>query len=494
MACSPARSGPTWALMAVALWGSATAQGAPPQVLIVPYQPLQPDLPDSLSDQTTGIIAREVRHGGAQVMVSEPRPGRSRARNRVEASVGRAEQLLASGREAMASGNMAKAVKRLRRAAATLEEAAPGGVDLSLLPEVWLALGVASFRDGEEAEADAALARAVFFAPERRLSPSDYPPVFVREYEEARAAVLQRSRGKIDVPSPAGARVWLDGRSVGRAPVVMTEVLPGTHWIRVEGPFGTRTETVRVRPDEDAQTRFAEEEVPEADPEASLRAGRLTPAALQNLRSRARARGAEWILLGVIKGTSTAYEIRSALVHAPTGEVGELANLAFDLDFLSAEIEVYKLAADLQKQIAAGKLAAPVSDGAWRAAPEVAEPRRDPTGPRRFRAAPPAPFVRNKPLAAAPRVETEPAAPKELPRPEPFPEVTSPPRPAAEDLTQTAPPNEPPSAQATTESEGGDLWWVWVLVGVAAVGAAGAATAVVVSEQDAEQGSLRIRW
>lgn len=499
-----------WLLPALGVGGLGTpsAEAASPKLLALPYQPLQPDLPDTLSEQTTGVIVREIRHGGIDVARAEFTPTTSRRRRggrSASAASTRAAQLLKGGRADLAEGNLRRAIKRLRRAASTLEEAAPAGADLSLLPQIWLELAVASFRDGEEAEADTALARAAYFDPERRLSESDYPPVFVREYEQAREAVLSRDRARVEIIAPGDARVWLDGRSAGRAPLVLTKVLPGTHWIRIEGPFGTRSRTVRVDSGAELAVEFAGgDEGPGAL--AGLRKGQLGARGLNDLRARGRAAGADWVLVGVIRGTSTAYEIHSALVHVATGELGQVTEVEFDLDFLSAEIEVYKLAADVQEQLRAGALRAPVREESWIPVPKLLERRRVAGKPRVFVAAPPPPFVRAKPLAVAPRAKPAPSVevePERLPPPAEAPlptETTLRNPPLPEDRVPEPEPENPvagvtaaPPANEVSESDG-DLWWVWVLVGVAAVGAAGAATAVVVSDQNAEEGSLRIRW
>jgi hypothetical protein len=62
--------------------------------------------------------------------------------------------------------------------------------------------------------------------------------------ELSRAAV---TTGTLDIKSdPTGARVLVDGKSVGVSPVVIPEVKPGSHVITVEGPNGSIRQVVQV--------------------------------------------------------------------------------------------------------------------------------------------------------------------------------------------------------------------------------------------------------
>lgn len=511
------------ALAAAALLGSGTALAAPPKVLAFPYQRLQDSLPEDLGEQTTLIVTREIGHGEVRVergrALAKPRR-RSRKRRPSDAPTGnpkaeaRAERIIERGVAAMEDGRMPAAARRLERAVTILERNGDAVADLRVLADAYLQLGIARFRDGLEDEADEALRKAVHFAPERTLDASRFPPIFVKVYERARYDVLSRPRAKVEVRAAPGARVLLDGRSMGTAPVLLEEVLPGPHWIRVERPGeAVQAKTLSIRSGK--TTVVTLDGAPAAGREPSRGAGvlaavadnELAPEHLEVLRRAGRKARADFVLVGAIFGTDTAYQIRTGLLDVKTGQIGRAVDIAFDLDLLSAEIEVFKLAEDVQAQVEAGALARPDSGPAFVPAPDY-EPiqSRRPAGGARMstkRAAPPAPRKPRSLYAKAPAAPSGRAPVNSAdPGPEPEPEA-----PAPREARRVVPKDEQPGAASASpdleigasrpgdEDEGGsDLWWVWVLVGVAAAGAASAATVAVVSDQGADQGTLRIRW
>lgn len=521
----PTFVGPALVLLAVS---TASAEDSK-RVLVLTYQGVGSGVPPELNEQTTVVVSSELKASGIDVvraddvalggvtLDTEEKKGGSTSKNAPtgDAKAGdKAKELLSRAQLSMEDQEFPAAIKQLGQAIRLLDDNGDAVPDLRLLPQAHLQKAIAHFRDGEEDEADDSLTKAVHFDPERELDESEFPPIFIRAYERVRFNVLRRPRARIEVKAASGAQVLFDGRNLGKAPLVMTEVLPGEHWIRIERPGeAPQVKKVLVRGRRTILVEFDGASTA-AEPESDAPAGVLGAIAtneinrshVSQLRAAGRREKADFVLFGGIYKTETAYNIYTALVRVKDGEVGRLVDIAFDLDLLSAQIEVYKLAEDAQKEVAGGRFsrieeapAFPISAKVKlrkRRAPKVATTE---TRMQSVRAAPlpveapapptlvgvipePTPPPAPGPTAAAPAVVAPPEAtvvPKD--------EMGDTPKPAMTPVV-AAPIQNP------DDNDGGSMWWVWVIVGVAAAGAAGAGGYFVFANQSPDEGELTIRW
>lgn len=535
-------------LAAVAFAGCcfAPSTGLAAKVLVLPYQCMGKGVPTDLAEQATVVITKEIAQGELTVIRADDvadsgdKPAAPKDRRSADAPTGdpaagaKAEELIARAKEAMEESEFGAAVKHLKAAVKLLEENGDAVADLRLLPEAYLQLGVAHFRDGNEDEGDDMLNKAVHLDPDRKLDPADYPPLFIRVFDRARFNVLRRPRANIEVKAAKGAQVLLDGRNMGKAPIVLKDALPGNHWIRVERPGaevqvkkisvkGSRTVVVEL----DGGEGEAPQEGSSVGVLGAIAQNEVTRDHLSQLKAAGARAGADFVMFGGIYKTDTAYNIRTAYVAVADGTMGRLVDIAFDLDMLSAEIEVYKLAEDARAQATSGRLTRVAegdrialatqlkSGGAGRTVKPQDETRL--TTAVAAPPPPPPPEVpafdagavaasagggKKAPLATSGRAPLEgegggeasageeagaTAAPALVPKDELSGSSS---KAGASPLLATAAVGKEDPEEDTDPS----TWWIWVLVGVAAAGAAGAGGYLIVSGQSPEEGSLRITW
>jgi tetratricopeptide (TPR) repeat protein len=505
-------------LSAVALVAvEASALANAPKVLVLPYQHLAPKMPEDLGEQTTAVVTREMAHGGLSVIRADDvtdAAGSAAPKADPAGPIGdpaagpKADQLIVDAKSLMEESEFEQASKVLKKAVDLLEANADAVPDLRLLPEAYLQLGVAYFRDGLEDEGDDMLNKAVHLDPERTLAEADYPPIFIKVYERARFNVLRRPRAQIEVKATPGAAVLFDGRNLGKAPIRLEDALPGEHWVRVERA-GEAPQVKKIQASS-KKTLVVEFEGGEKAEEASAAVGVLGAIGRNEiaeehkaqLASAGRRAGADLVMFGAIYPTDTSYHIHTAYVRVKDGSVGRLVDIAFDLDMLSAEIEVYKLAEDAKKEASAGSFANPVSEKTFALAPKfkpratrqvvagaketkmtvvaaAPQPIKPPASLYAENVAPPPPSSDRKPTAAAPPPPKATALPKD----------------------EVAPKEEPKVVASTIviedeqEGGGGSNWWIWALVGVAAAGAVAAGGYFIVQgTQSPDEGSLTVRW
>lgn len=524
-----ARALPILGAAAALALGPGSARAEKPDVLLLPYQALNKGVQPEMLEGTNVVVAQELGARGLNVTRADDvaesaaptKPGKETGKNAPTGDPGageKAQELIAKAKAAMEDSNVAPAIDQLKKAVKLLSDNGDAVPDLRALAEAYLQLGVAHFRDSDEDAADEALSQAVHFAPTRELSETDYPPIFIRVYNRVRYNVLKRPRAQIEVKASPGAQVFLDGRNLGKAPMMMNEVLPGAHWVRVEKasePAQVKKLLVRSK-----NTILVEFDGAGAEPAGGaeeavgvlggIAKNALEKTHLEQLRATGKRAGASFVIFGSIYRTDTAFNIYTSVLVVSDGSVGRLQEIAFDLDMLSAQIEVFKLADDAKKACAAGKPSTLVTDVPYLLAPKLdLKPKKKAV-------------VAGKEA----RIESVIAAPPPIAQPkEPsvaavgagggagaagagagkgaavvMPASAVVPK---DEIGKTTASAGAGSALAPAGSvvpideagnEGGSSWWIWLLVGVAVAGAAAGGTALAVSQSGGGEGNLKIRW
>jgi tetratricopeptide (TPR) repeat protein len=521
------------------------------KVLVLPYQCLGKGVPNDLAEQATVVITKEMAQGGLTIIQADdvadtPQSKPSSTRRAQDAPTGdpgagrKAQELIARAKESVEESEFVNAIKDLKNAVRLLEENGDAVPDLRLLPEAYLQLGVAYFRNGNEDEGDDMLNKVVHLDPERQLDPADYPPIFIRTFNRARFNVLRRPRAQIEVKATKGAQVLFDGRNMGKAPLHLKEALPGNHWVRIERPGEpVQVKKISVKAQ---RTIVVEFEGGESSGDSgatavgvlgAIAANDITRDHIAQLKAAGSRAGADYVMIGGIYKTDTAYMIRTAYVHVKDGVVGRLVDISFDLDMLSAEIEVYKLAEDAKNQ-ATTKLANVVKDDRFQIAPQLKvksggdrrPTKSDDTKVAVVVAAPPAPPPPEAPtITDAMVADGQKAAAKgkggaasggraplanaggDEKKDEKKPPVSMIPK---DEVTQTA--LVAPRASGETSGgadpltvgavipkdeardDGPATWWIWALVGVAAAGAAAAGGYFILNGRSPNEGNLKVSW
>lgn len=520
---------PRGAALALAVgWALAPAavRAEKPNVLVLPYQALNKGISPELAEQTTVVVAQEMSAMGLEVaraedVASADAPGKAPAKEGGKNAPSgdplageKAQELIAAAKQNMEDSDLPPAIDALKKAVKLLADNGDAVPDLRLLSEAYLQLGVAHFRDSDEDAADEALTQAVHYAPTRELDETEYPPIFIRVFQRVRFNVLRRPRATIEVRAPAGAQLLFDGRNLGTTPANLVEALPGNHWIRVEkAGEPVQVKKVMVRSKRTILVEFDGAGAAEPEPEAAVGVlgavskNRVEAAHLEQLRAAGKRAGAEYVMIGAIYKTDTAYNIYTSLISVADGSAGRAAEIAFDLDMLSAQIEVFKLAEDVKGQVKSGKLSQPVSEASLVLAPKidlrpakkkVVASRETKVGT--YVAAPPAiPAPKEITIAAVPEGRAPVASPagaaiaasvvKPAPTAVPKDEEG-----AVSNAALIGPTTAVIPADELDEDDEGQAWWVWVLLGVAVAGGAGAGGYLLLSNSSPSEGTLRIQW
>lgn len=149
--------------------------------------------------------------------------------------LGRARNHLAAAREAFASFEYDRALAELAHIDELLLDREPSQPVIDILVQRHLLAGqVHEGRDRPD-EALQSFRLVRHLDPGRgELDPGEYRPRVVSLYKKSRPT---RANGTLALEvTPEGAHVWIDGRSMGRAPVEATGLGPGPHWVVTSAP------------------------------------------------------------------------------------------------------------------------------------------------------------------------------------------------------------------------------------------------------------------
>ncbi len=426
------------ALLSLAPALRASAAGKPrPGVALVPYAAL-PGVPEATAAKVSELIAQELRSRDDLRVVPVAAPVRvdpAAERTQADAAATQARAGLARATELAGKGKHAQAAEALQKAIAQLS-ARPLAVDDAggpLLADAALQLAVERLVAGDEDGGDAALSLLVRLAPERSVAAADYPPAFLSELSGVRKRLLAGPRGSLRVLPPAGggdSRVLLDGRVLRGAPLVIKDVLPGEHFVRVErGSQAFASKVVVVAGVETPVAAGASELG------AQLVQGTIDRGAAASAARLAKAAGAQAALFGAVVKTPEGLSVRTFLAFAKGERVVALWPMVVDAELLGASVQVLRLADDTAAKLdgKSPEAALPIAlGGTLEGTPPVPEVQGAP---------PPPPAEAEAALPIAPLVpETKPAAPA----------VSAAPAPAATQPAAAQPAAPMPSAAASS--------------------------------------------
>lgn len=164
--------------------------------------------------------------------------------------------LVATARAKHLDGDFSTSLEKIDDAIARFEArgAFREGASWSQYAEALVIRSLALRRLGREPDADAALAQLAAVLPEVSPDPEITPPKIAQRHQELLLERRRKPRVQIEIASaPPGVAVLVDGKPVGRTPLVVRDLLPGVHFValslegeRVERKLSIASGTARV--------------------------------------------------------------------------------------------------------------------------------------------------------------------------------------------------------------------------------------------------------
>ena len=346
------------AVFCVALPALADEDATP--LVVLPYASLHGDVPQSVGDKVAEVIAGELKSRDELTLVTL---GASASGDNVaapkaadpmadgKASLTKAAELARKNKFKPAGDAYAHAIAELRTHADLLDNA-------SILADAYLQYAVALLRSGADEESETALVAVVRLDPVRQLSAETFPGAFIRSFENVRRKTLAKPRGALKISSaPAGGKVKIDGVDLGETPLLAREMVAGEHFVRVERGGLAWGAKVDVAPSGTTQASAVFGGSGGGAGLAGLLSavgnGSVDRASLDQVRALAKSAKAQVVLFGAVAKDDDNYAVSSFLYSAKEDTAAPLTTINVDAEFLSASIEVLKLADDIAAKLEA---------------------------------------------------------------------------------------------------------------------------------------------
>lgn len=402
----------------------------------------------------------------------------------------KADEALIAGRDGLIQGDdIQTAYALLNAAISRYEKHFVELVDFTKLVDAYTRAGDAALRLGQRNDAKGHVVKALTIQPtlvlDRKASDE------LRELvTSTRETLGKRATGAIAVTANVeGAKVFVDGVSIGDAPCEAKELYQGTHYIQVKkegAPTFGKAVTVRGRDVKvAAKIEAPEEETTEIS--ASVRFDDIKPFAEKgNFHERiarnmssvfARQLKARYLLYGTLAKSARGVELHLFLFDATVRKFAALQPVEFAGNLANMQMKILEAEGHVRAAVASFPQAKVVEElpAVYSGAPVASGPEPPPvtTGPTPKPTPDPEPEPKPEPRADPP--------PEPKPDPTPVsPVVTGPPRPT--------PPVKDPYAGLVKDDGDGSIvktWWFWTVLGVVVAGGATAAALTLGKEPSA---------
>jgi hypothetical protein len=506
------------------------AVGPGPKIYVFPYQPVFKGIPKEIATQTTDLLKNEIKHSD-EVRLQKgpifiPEATATKVKPLSDKDLKQAMRLTGEGEKHYNALRFDRAIKSFNAALAKFEASLALMTDVTPVVDTLLMLSVCYYRQDQEKNGAKMLVKVIRLKPDLILDPEKYPPMFRNTAETIRKKLLLKRRGEVEVvANEEGAAVFFDGRKVGTTPILLKELVPGDHFVRVEKeglqPWAGKVTVVSTQRRRVLAALGGVKKAtgPLGEIAEGIRMNRLSPEVLKLAAAQGKQIGADYVVLGGVAKMGGNYKVGSFLLKVKSQELCPLPEIQFDPDLLGASVEVYNMASILYKRVEGcpdpvkGKVVA------------VVQTAKKKTGIRSVAVGPPKVAPPPRAPAVAPRVATPgkgpavpgkgPAVPGAAPAAPPRKMPAAPPRITTTDeglattgssaISPTAPIMVPTAPVAETvrpideQTNGGpafyETWWFWTIVSVAVVGGtAGALYGAGVFDGGADSANITVRW
>ncbi len=333
------------------------------KIYVFPYQPVFKGVPKEITTQTSDLLKNEIKQNEVDVELKKgpifiPEAVATEVKPMSDRELKRARKLHERGEKLYEQLELQKAHKVFTAALEKYEQSLALLEDFDPVVDTLLMLSVCSYRLDREDEGAKMLIKVIRLRSKLQLDPAKYPPMFRNTMDKIRTRLLRKTRGQLEVVANTdGATVYFDGRKVGTAPILLKDLVPGEHYLRVEkeGLQTYATKTV-IMPTKKVRVAAALGGVKKAtgplgEIAEAIHGNRVTPQVVSLTREQGQEIGADFVVLGGVAKVGENYKVGSYLVEVADARICSLKPIEFDPDLLGASVEVFNMAQDLFKKV-----------------------------------------------------------------------------------------------------------------------------------------------
>lgn len=329
----------------------AAPSGPKAKLLVLPYQPIYRTVDQDKAEKATDFLNKAlsedvvvIRGGEADDSATTP-------------SLATAEAAKKAAEQAEANRDIGEAIAQRRAVLRAMEENASAleNADQYVLAQHYLARAL--MWSGADAESEKVMAEAARMNPSPELPASEFSRLYRKWFRDSAKKVVTEKPGDLLVKSALpGATISLDGREMDVAPVLLQKAVPGKHLIAAQ-VAGVPPYKAIVEVKSGAKSEYR---VTFGGTKGGPAVGEVTDAISTNALSKdavnaavnaGKAAGADYVVAGGMSKGEDHFKMHTFVVDVKSGKMQPLDMIKFDLDLLTAEADVIRIARQVETSV-----------------------------------------------------------------------------------------------------------------------------------------------
>lgn len=332
----------------------AAAEKSGDKVLVLPYQPIFRSVEQKKVATATNLLNKELGQKDGLVII---RGAVANGSGATPPTLDAVKAALAAAEKAEASRDIEAAITARRDVIAQMEKSAGALED----PEDYILahhqLARALMWAAQDAPAKKVLDEAARMGPSFELPVKEYSRLYRRWFRDIAKKVVDDKRGELFVKSGLpGAKVFLDGREMDVAPVLLQKTVPGKHLLTamVDGvPTYGGVVDVKSGKKTTFTVSFGGSVGGDSvgDVADAIAANALPSSAVKSAVQAGKAAGAKFVVAGGMAKDEDHFNVHTMVVDVNKASVKHLKVVDFDLELLTAEADVFQIVAAVDEAV-----------------------------------------------------------------------------------------------------------------------------------------------
>ncbi len=328
-------------------------EGKKTKVLILPYQPIFLSVPQKTVQKATKLLNKEL----GQKETLEVVRGAVSDNATGGPSLEEAQKLLKEAAKLEAEREISAAITARQKALKLMKDNASAIKDANDFLVATHELARALMWAARDKEAASLIDQAARMAPNFKPEPQNFSRYYRKKFNKAAQKAVRSKPGKLMVKSALpGAKIFLDGREMEIAPVLLRGAVPGRHLLtaRLEGvPQAAAFVDIKAGKQTEVTMRFGNTrggaevgQVAEA-----IADNKISSKAFTSAVKAGKSAGADFVVAGALSKAEDHYRVHTYVINVAKGAMQKMDEVKFDLDMLTAESDVLRVVRGVEESL-----------------------------------------------------------------------------------------------------------------------------------------------
>lgn len=328
------------------------------KVLVLPYQPIFRSVEQRKVATATNLLNKELQQKDGLVVI---RGAVSNGHATEAPTLDEMKAAKKGAEEAEKNRDIVAAIAARKKVIAAYEKSAGAIEEPSDYILAHHQLARAQMWSANDAEAKKTLDTAARMDPAFELPGDQFSRLYRRWFAAAATAALKDKTGELFVKSGLpGAKIYLDGREMDVAPVVLQNTVPGKHLLIavVEGvPQYGGIVDVKGGKKTTFTVSFGGSVGGDSvgDVADAIAANAMPKDAVKSAVKAGKSAGAKYVVAGGLAKDEDHFNVHTMVVNVDSGAVQHLRVVPFDLELLTAEADVFQIVGAIDESVKAFK-------------------------------------------------------------------------------------------------------------------------------------------